>query len=60
MGVVVKRGAKVAYANRLQFPYGVHGFSWVPRSPGSYEVTFTTIDYLNHRTVTGARVTVKR
>jgi D-glucuronyl C5-epimerase C-terminus len=60
VGVVVKRGGKVAYANRLQFPYGVHGFSWVPRSPGSYSVTFTTIDYLNHRTVTSGQVTVRR
>src|SRR3954470_5754080 len=53
VGVVVKRGGKVAYANRLQFPRGVHGFGWVPRAPGKYQVTLTTIDYLNHRTVTG-------
>jgi D-glucuronyl C5-epimerase-like protein len=60
VGIVVKRGGKVVYANRLQFPYGVHGFGWVPRARGKYDVTLTTIDYLNHRTVTSGRVTVKR
>jgi hypothetical protein len=60
VGVVVKRGGKVAYANRLQFPRGVHGFGWVPRARGKYQVTLTTIDYLNHRTITTGRVTVRR
>jgi hypothetical protein len=58
--VVVKRGGKLAYANRLQFPRGVHGFGWVPRARGKYEVTLTTIDYLDHQTVTHGRVTVRR
>jgi hypothetical protein len=56
----VKHGGRVVYGNRLQFPYGLHGFSWVPRAPGRYAVTFTTIDYLNHQTVSGGQVTVKR
>jgi hypothetical protein len=38
----------------------VHGFGWVPRARGKYEVTLTTIDYPDHQTVTHGRVTVKR
>jgi hypothetical protein len=60
VSVAVKHGGRVAYANRLQFPYGVHGFSWVPRAPGNYRITFTTIDYLNHQTVTTGEVNVRR
>jgi hypothetical protein len=60
VSVVVKRGGKVAYANRVQFSHGVHGFGWMPRAPGAYSVTLTTIDYLNHHSVTSGRVTVKR
>jgi hypothetical protein len=59
VSVQVKRGGRLAYANRLQFPYGVHGFSWVPRAAGTYTVTFTTIDYLDHHTITDGKVTVK-
>jgi hypothetical protein len=50
----------VAYAGRLQSAYGVHGFAWVPKAPGHYSVTFTTIDYLDHQVVTGGHVTVRR
>jgi hypothetical protein len=60
VSVVVKRGGKVAYAGRLQSAYGVHGFAWVPKAPGHYSVTFTTIDYLDHQVVTGGHVTVRR
>ncbi len=60
VSVVVKRGGKVAYASRLQSAYGVHGFAWVPKAPGRYSVTFTTIDYLDHHTVTSGQVTVRR
>jgi hypothetical protein len=60
VSVVVKRGGKVAYAGRLQSAYGVHAFGWVPKAPGHYSVTFTTIDYLDHHVVTDGHVTVRR
>jgi D-glucuronyl C5-epimerase-like protein len=58
--VTVKRGGATAFRSRLLMPYGTHSFSWIPRSAGTYTVTFTAYDYLNHLTVDSGKVTVRR
>jgi hypothetical protein len=58
--VTVKRAGATAFRSRLLMPYGTHSFSWLPRSAGTYTVTFTAYDYLNHLTVDSGKVTVKR
>ena len=60
VGIQVKRGGRVVFGNRLQMPYGVHGFAWVPRAPGKYTVHLLAIDYLNHQTPASGTVTIRR
>jgi len=58
--VKVRRGGGTAFSSRVLEPYGTHGFSWVPRSAGTYTVELTAYDYLNHLTVDKRTLTVRR
>ena len=58
--VKVRRGGGTAFSSRVLEPYGTHGFSWVPRSAGTYTVELTAYDYLNHLTAEKRTLTVRR
>jgi hypothetical protein len=58
--LAVGRAGRTVFRSRLFTPRGIHSFSWVPRSPGTYAVEFTAYDYVNHLTVETGKVTVRR